>query len=142
MEIKPIKGSLDFERIRKYYFKWTESGTSNDESIVEALQILPGIAGVVGGLIVLGWQIYTWLYSGIWISPSAYVVLVEIFGPPSSFDWLATPESWLGLHRLLFWCVVQLYTMHLGWFFVLVGFTLVGMMIPVRIVIDAITGKI
>ena len=144
MEIKPIKGSLDFsERQRKESLERIESDTRHelDDSDFDALPVLPAVAGVVGGLIVLGWQIYTWLYSDVWISPSAYVVLVEIFGHPYDFKWLAVPSNWLGLHRILHWCVVQLYIMPLSWFVVLVGFILMGMMIPVSYILWLVFGS-
>ena len=53
------------------------------------------------------YQCYLWLRSGEWVAMPIIVLFEKIVHPDSAFAgsalgrWFATPESWLGLHKLI-----------------------------------------
>jgi hypothetical protein len=56
---------------------------------------------------ILGWQIITWLKTGVWpaMPTGDYLCTTQIFGLPLLSDqacaWIAQPDSWQGLHRIV-----------------------------------------
>ncbi len=55
----------------------------------------------VSGPFLLCGQIFYWLYSGVWKSYVLLDVTANIM-PLSLVNWLIEPESWQGLHKIIF----------------------------------------
>jgi len=71
-----------------------------EPGIRTVLSIL-GAAAIVGGIILFGWQTYTWLKSGTWVAlPLNYVVNKQLKGTKFLL-WLTNPKSWYGLNRIV-----------------------------------------
>lgn len=64
---------------------------------VAHLSALPFYAGVIS----LGWQVFTWLKSGNW-PPFSTLDVARWTGIFDS-DWLAFPDSWVGLWKAMNW---------------------------------------
>lgn len=60
---------------------------------------------IFAGFCVIGYQAYTYLYSGSWTSISVVDGLIAVsWGDPSLFnEWLRQPNTWIGLHNILNW---------------------------------------
>lgn len=65
----------------------------------KVLRVLGGlifVAGCVGGLGVLGWQVLVWLQSAVWTPISIVTGLRWL-----EFSWAVNPTGWRDVHRLL-----------------------------------------
>jgi len=54
------------------------------------------VATGLTALWLLGDAAWTWLRWGYWTTPSALFLATEL----GAFQWVRSPESWLGLHRV------------------------------------------
>ncbi len=52
--------------------------------------------GLLGGLGIIGWQVYSYLRSGEWIGVSIITGLQNI-----DMEWAHNPGSWVGLYQVL-----------------------------------------
>jgi hypothetical protein len=64
--------------------------------VVAAIALL-GLGIAFAGILILGFQCYSWLQSGSWIQISAVDVISAIY----SSEWLSSPDTWLGVHKIL-----------------------------------------
>lgn len=73
-----------------------------------SLVLIAGSA-ILAGLAIPAWQVFVWLRDGEWVPFSIIDSLRPISAFFSRFDsswtafdaWLATPASWIGVHKLL-----------------------------------------
>ena len=51
---------------------------------------------------ILGWQVMTWLKTGVWpaMPTGDYLFTTQILGSQAC-AWIAQPDSWQGLHRIV-----------------------------------------
>lgn len=77
----------------------------------ELLGLLLLLAFLLAGIGLLGWQIFTWLYSGTWVSVSLLDVLA--WGDPEN-EWVRNPTDWIGLWKLLAAVPLSLIAIGLG----------------------------
>jgi hypothetical protein len=86
------------------------------------------VAGVLAGLGILGYQVFTWLKTGAWPVMSLWHGLHYLFPDwDEMWQWFSTPRSWVGLHKLVSWLLIKtplsLVAVLLGLFF---GFVVHG----------------
>ena len=71
------------------------------DKFFSGLLYLLGIVLLFGGLALLGYQIFLFLYHGAW---SSYSPLRFIDFTPLQFQaWIVRPDHWLGLHKVVYW---------------------------------------
>lgn len=68
--------------------------------IIQFLIRSAGVLVVLSGVGVIGFQIFIFLKGGTWISLSMLELMPIIPGDLAA--WLRYPESWLGLHKLVY----------------------------------------
>jgi len=71
------------------------------ETILALATIISFGLGVVGGILVVIRQAYSWLQFGRWPAISFIDALGPYIGGSSTAAWLAEPHSWLGVHRIV-----------------------------------------
>jgi hypothetical protein len=82
------------------------------------------IAGVLGCAIIIAipgipiWQAYNYLRYGVWEEISCLTIL-EYFDVKS--DWVAEPNTWLGMHSVLEWTHGSALAIILGIFWILMA---------------------
>ena len=64
--------------------------------------LLIGSLLVFAGFFILAFQIYYYLKNGNWIRIPLFVVLEKLPGENQAFSWLKNPQSWYGLHKIIF----------------------------------------
>jgi hypothetical protein len=81
-------------------------------------------------LIALGWQTFTWLKTGVWISLSLWAVLEYTgLGDP----WRLTHTGWVGLDKIL----ADAFDVWFGWYFYAVA---ILMACVIAIAVNAVQG--
>ncbi len=60
---------------------------------------------VFSGFGVLGYQSALWLQDGVWTELPLLTVFNYLFEGAAIQDWLNQPQSWLGLHQIVDWCL-------------------------------------
>ena len=80
-----------------------------------------GLVGLVISIGFLGWQVVQWLQYEVWIPmPLASFGIREVaeyFGHEPLKNWAVSPQSWVGLHRILDWLNVAVAPMAAGMIF-------------------------
>lgn len=54
----------------------------------------------LSGIVVLAYQSFCWLKEGCWKALGSGLILDKVL-PPSFFQWLHNPHSWLGLNKII-----------------------------------------
>jgi len=68
----------------------------------------------VGGLVVLGglslfaYQSFIWLQEGVWSGIPMLSAFNYLFQGTSLHGWVDAPQSWLGLHEMVKWCLLNI----------------------------------
>ncbi len=79
------------------WWRPVDIGKDLKEAVCGILSAIGGflfVAGVIGGLIVLGYQVYVWLYTGEWMP----LPISLFFGDPPYWN-----EGWIGIHKIIVW---------------------------------------
>ena len=78
-----------------------------------AIHWIVGVGSVIAGVGAFGWQVYHWLAAGEWraISLLAFFKWADFESP-----WAESPDTWLGLWKLLNWMPFSVSAVILGAF--------------------------
>jgi hypothetical protein len=76
--------------------------------ISKAAFVLLASAGVLTGLGILGYQVFTWLKTGAWPAVSLMHGLHYLFPDwDTMWQWISAPRSWLGFHKIVSWLLIH-----------------------------------
>ena len=67
----------------------------------ELAAVLLGGGGMALAILVLAWQTYMWLKTGHWPYLTMATIAVPLVCGSHFYEWLAAPQSWLGLHSVV-----------------------------------------
>lgn len=65
-----------------------------------AAAVLCALAAFLMSVGILGWQVLTWLKTGVWPAMPTGDYLVPLLSHQAR-AWIAHPDSWLGVHRIV-----------------------------------------
>lgn len=69
-----------------------------------AIMFVGGLV-VLGGLAILTYQSFIWLQDGVWSGVPMLSAFTYFFQGTALHGWLDNPQSWLGLHEMVKWCL-------------------------------------
>jgi len=69
--------------------------------LLEGLALLPWGITIGGPILVLGYQGWLWLQSGVWPHFTFLTLLLKIFPNFLGIPWISYPNSWIGLHTVV-----------------------------------------
>jgi len=69
------------------------AGADNKDKLWIVFAVL--VIGIVAPLLILGWQSFTFMQTGDW-QPFSILSMMDILDVQST--WVASPNSWLGVH--------------------------------------------
>lgn len=69
--------------------------------IIAGLFSIIGTFAIFGGIILLGWQTYTWLRSGTWVTIPLNYVPNKFLKGTELLLWITNPKSWYGLNNIV-----------------------------------------
>ncbi len=72
------------------------AGTLTSVAVFGGMILLAGIG-------LLSYQSFLWLQSGVWTEYPMLTVFNFLFENTSLHQWMVTPESWIGMQKLLLW---------------------------------------
>jgi len=62
---------------------------------------LVGLLMVLVSLVIISYQLFLYLYNGAWTAYQFRIFLE--YTPYEFYSWVLAPESWLGLHKFVYW---------------------------------------
>ena len=82
--------------------KWEqeEADRKRDDARGDFLPMMGGFA-VIASVLGAFAEVYRWLQSGVWAPYDSWAIGRGFFDQ----SWLAVPESWVGIHLIVVWCL-------------------------------------
>ena len=86
-----------------------KNSKKGEESVLTAIFVYSPIIFLIPGLTIficlgiLGWQIFSYLSSGVWQSINSIDALSLLFQSTKFGLWLEKTDSWLGVYELISW---------------------------------------
>ena len=62
---------------------------------------LLGLLMVLVSLVIISYQLFLYLYNGAWTAYQFRIFLE--YTPYEFYSWVVAPESWLGIHKFVYW---------------------------------------
>ena len=91
---------------------WRDELYESGEILARAAMMLAlGVAPLLGGIALLGWQVIRWLYVGEWQPVAINDLLRGASSPPS---WAWAPTEWVGVWKVLEWFPASLFGILFG----------------------------
>ena len=99
-----------FSKSKTHYKKISSKLTRWDLfwGLVGACAIFTCLLIVFTGFFILGYQTLDWLESGIWKEIPLLLAFNFLFEGAFIHEWVIAPDSWLGLHQIIFWMLENL----------------------------------
>lgn len=85
---------------RKRKWEQEEADRKRDDARGDFLPMMGGFA-VIASVLGAFAEVYRWLQSGVWAPYDSWAIGRGFFDQ----SWLAVPESWVGIHLIVVWCL-------------------------------------